>query len=111
MQKDVNSLTEFKEFSENNKGAVTYFSTPECNVCKVLKPKLIDFLKDEFPQMKFAYIDVSKSKELAGQNSIFAVPTIIFHLEGKEFIRTSRNVNLNELREQLGRVYPLVFEN
>ncbi len=111
MQIDVNDVKEFQDFVEKNKGAVTYFSTPECNVCKVLKPKLIDFLKEEFPEMKFAYVDVSKARELAGQNSIFAVPTILFFLEGREFIRKSRNVNLTELREQLGRVYSLVFEN
>jgi thioredoxin 1 len=111
VQTDINDLTEFKDIVENSKGVVTYFSTPECNVCKVLKPKLIDFLKEEFPQMKFVYIDVSRAKELAGQNAIFAVPTILFFLEGKEFIRKSRNVNLTELKDQLGRVYPLVFEN
>ena len=111
MQIDVKGLTEFKDIVENSKGVVTYFSTPDCNVCKVLKPKLIDFLREEFLQMKFAYIDVSQARVLAGQNAIFTVPTILFFLEGKEFIRKSRNVNLTELKEQLGRVYPLVFEN
>ncbi len=109
MQVDVNDVNGFKNFVEKNKGAVAYFSTPQCNVCKVLKPKLMEFLQDEFPEMKFAYVDVSQARELAGQNSIFAVPTILFFLEGREFIRKSRNVNLTELKEQLGRVYSLVF--
>jgi thioredoxin-like negative regulator of GroEL len=111
VQTTINDFHEFDSFVKENAGAVAYFSTPECNVCKVLKPKLIDFLKEEFPEMKFAYVDVSKARELAGQNAIFAVPTILFFLEGREFIRKSRNVNFTDLRNQLERVYSLVFEN
>ncbi len=42
--------------------------------------------------MKFAYVNTVKAMEMAAQNQVFAVPTILFHLDGKEFIRKSRNV-------------------
>lgn len=107
---DINTIDEFDNFIEKNAGAVAYFSTPECNVCKVLKPKLISMLEENYPEMKFAYVDVSKAKELAGQQSIFAVPTILFYFEGKEFLRKSRNINFPELDSELSRIYSLVFE-
>jgi len=105
----ITSLDEFKEFTSKNGGTVTYFSTPTCNVCKVLKPKLKELLAEHFPEMKFAYVNTVEAMELAAQNQVFAVPTILFHLDGKEFIRKSRNVNLNVLAEELERPYEMMF--
>lgn len=106
----LSTVEDFNEFTSNNSGTVTYFSTPTCNVCKVLKPKLKEMIAEHFPKMKFAYINTVESMELAAQNQVFAVPTILFHLDGKEFIRKSRNVNLNVLAEELDRPYKMMFE-
>ncbi len=106
---DINTISEFEDFIAKNTGAAIYFSTPTCNVCKVLKPKLIELLDSEFPQMNFAYVNCEIAKELSAQNSIFAVPTVLFYFEGKEFIRTSRNINLEELYHQLNRPYSFIF--
>ncbi len=106
----ISSIDEFNEFVKNNGGAVTYFSTPQCNVCKVLKPKLKELLSERFPEMKFAYVNTVEAEEMAAQNQVFTVPTILFHLDGREFIRKSRNVNLNILAEELERPYNMMFE-
>jgi thioredoxin 1 len=105
----ISSIDEFKEFISKNGGAVTYFSTPQCSVCKVLKPKLKEMLAEQFPKMKFGYINTVEAPELSAQNQIFTVPTILFHLDGKEFIRKSRNINLNVLAEELERPYDMMF--
>ena len=109
MQIDLFTVDEFKNFISQNPGAVVYFSTPTCNVCKVFKPKLIELLDTEFPSMKFAYVDCDRSKELAAQNSVFAVPTILFFMDGKEIIRKSRNINLAELEQDIARPYSMFF--
>jgi len=105
----LTAIESYNEFINKNLGTVIYFSTPMCNVCKVLKPKLIELLVSEFPEMKFAYINCDKAKELAAQNNVFTVPTILFLFEGKEFIRKSRNINLNNLTQELKRPYHLLF--
>ncbi len=110
MQTDLYTISEFENFVAQNPGAVVYFSTPQCNVCKVLKPKLKELLKSDFPEMNFAYVNCEEAKEIAAQNGVFAVPTISFSLDGKEFIRKSRNVNLAELAHELKRPYSLMFE-
>jgi thioredoxin-like negative regulator of GroEL len=110
MQTDIFTSAEFNSFISPNKAAVIYFSTPDCNVCKVLKPKLIEFLTEEFPKIVFAYVDCEKAKELAAQNGIFSVPTILFFFEGKEMIRQSRNVNFSELWGDLNRIFSLMEE-
>jgi len=105
----LTSIESYIEFIKNNLGTVIYFSTPTCNVCKVLKPKLKELLVSEFPEMKFAYINSEEAKELAAQNNVFTVPAILFLFEGKEFIRKSRNINLNNLADELKRPYRLLF--
>ena len=110
MQKTINSLEAFDLFLNANPIAAVYFSTPGCNVCKTLKPKFKELLNDEFPKNSFAYVNVSDAKELAAQNSVFTVPTIVFFFDGKESLRKSRNINLNELKKELERPYSFLFE-
>ena len=110
MQKDIINEDDFNKFISGNPGAMVYFSTSSCNVCKVLKPKLIDLLNENFPKIKFAYVDCEKSKALAAQNNIFAVPTILFFMDGKEFFRKSRNVSLSEIHNGIARPYSLYFD-
>ncbi len=109
MTTDIFTQGEFKEFIAANPGTVVYFSTPQCGVCKVLKPKVIELLEEKFPLMKFAYVDCEKAKELAAQNNIFAVPTILFFIDGKEIFRKSRNISIAEIEHDVARPYLLFF--
>ena len=103
------SFSDFQETAKNHQAVCFYLSTPECNVCKVLKPKVIEMLENEFPQIAYYYIDLNQAKEISGQLSVFSVPTILVYFEGKETIRVSRNVHLEELREQIERYYKMIF--
>ncbi len=103
------SIQSFLEITKSNKAVCFYLSTPECNTCKVLKPKVIEILKDNFPQIHFCYVDLNEAKEIGGQLSVFSVPTILVYFVGKETIRVSRNVHLDELREQIDRYYKMIF--
>ena len=109
MYKDISTIDEFNEFIKSNTAALVYFSTPGCNVCKVLKPKTLEFINENFPQIKSAYVDCEKGKELAAQNNVFTVPVIVIYFEGKEFIRKARNINFSDLFRDLDRAYNLLF--
>lgn len=99
----------FIEITKANNAVCFYLSTPECNVCKVLKPKVVEMIENEFPGMSFCYVDLNNAKEISGQLSVFSVPTILVYFDGKESIRASRNVHLEELREQIERYYNMFF--
>lgn len=101
--------SELDEFIQANDAVAVYFSTEYCNVCKVLKPKIIEFLEENFPKIIFKYVDIEKSRETAGKYSIFAVPTIVFYFNGQETFRKSRNFSLSELYQAVGRPYSLLF--
>ena len=105
----INTFSEFQSILLVHKAVCFYLSTPECSVCKVLKPKVIEMIKNNFPGLKFHYVDLTKAKEISGQLSVFSVPTILVYFEGKETIRVSRNIHLEELREKIDRYYKLIF--
>ncbi len=106
----IYSQKEFDEFISSNRLPVVYFSTPERSVCKVIKPKLIELLNNQFRLTSFGYVNCDEQKHIAAQLSIFAVPTIFFYAEGKEFLRESRNIDLLSVEQTLSRIYKLIFE-
>ncbi len=107
----VKSLDELNRLVEKEDAILVYFSHEKCNVCKVLKPKVAELLRRYFPKMKMVYADTVKTPEIAGQNSIFAVPTIVTFMGGRESFRRSRNIGIAELSELIGRPYNMMFEN
>lgn len=110
-EKVLKSFDDLIKSVEESPAVCFYLSTPECNVCKVLKPKVIELIKNEFPLMQFHYVDLNEAKEIAGQLSVFTVPTILVFFDGKEMIRASRNIHIDELREQINRYYQMIFSN
>ena len=112
MNKDYTSISTLEEFNNlisNEDGVLVYFSHEKCNVCKVLKPKVTKLLSEEFTNLKMIYADTVKSPEIAGQNRVFTVPTILVFLGGKEYIRASRNISVDELKKQISRPYGMMF--
>lgn len=109
MYQHIENLQEFEQFVADSPAVLAYFSTLECNVCKVLKPKVMELILSEFPEVSLLYVETNLQPEIAAQNRIFAVPTLMVYFDGKEFIRKSRNFGLDELRQELQRPYKLMF--
>lgn len=86
-----------------------YFSHQDCNVCKVLFPKIRLLLEQEFPKMELQYINVHEQPDVAAGFQVFTVPTILIFFEGKEYYRFARNVSLIQLKEAIERPYNLLF--
>jgi thioredoxin-like negative regulator of GroEL len=107
---EVTSLDEFNRLVQEEAGALFYFSHDACNVCKVLKPKIMDLFADQFPKIGRYYVNTETTPEVSAQLSIFAVPTIILYLDGREYVRESRNVSMEKLAQQVQRPYDMMFE-
>ncbi len=105
----VETLDQLQEVIDKQDAVLVYFSHEKCNVCKVLKPKVAEMLQEKFPKVKMVYADTVKSPEIAGQNSVFAVPTIITYMGGREYFRKSRNIGLAELKQLIDRPYQMIF--
>jgi len=107
--KDIKNIQQLEELKKSELAFLVYFSHEKCNVCKVLKPKINLLLEKKFPEMEMYYADTVLYPEIAAQNSIFTVPTILAFFDNKESFRKSRNISLPELENILSRPYNLIF--
>ncbi|WP_010664518.1 thioredoxin family protein [Marinilabilia salmonicolor] len=106
----ISSIDHFNEVVKEEAAILVYFSHEQCNVCKVLKPKVQSLLEEKFPQMAMYYSDTVNQAEVAAQNRVFAVPTVLVFFDGRETYRFSRNIGLGELEQSIQRPYSMIFE-
>jgi thioredoxin 1 len=60
---------------------VKRFTAAWCGPCRQLAP-LFEQLKTSFPDVMFETIDVDNNKELAQENFVTSIPTVIFEKDG-----------------------------
>lgn len=101
------TLSEFKETLNQKPVYVAYFSTPQCNVCKVLRPK-VEELAAQYENIGFIYINTEDMPEIAGQFTVFSVPTVVIFAEGREYKRLSRSFSLDEIQDYFERLLSLL---
>ncbi|WP_111706526.1 thioredoxin family protein [Lutibacter citreus] len=108
MQK-YNSIEEIEKFILNTNFVLLYFNTISCSVGEALEPKVKKLIKDKFPKIEYYNVDINLSPEISAKYNAFVEPTILVFIEGKEYIRKSRNIGLFELEEAIKRLYELIF--
>ena len=104
----METIENIRDFIINEQVALLYLTTKDCNVCKVLKPKIQDVCS-EFELVRDKYIDLDNLPELKGEFSVFAAPTMILFIEGKETLRFSRNIDLLDFELKLKRYCELLI--
>ncbi len=108
----MQTILNYKEFEEevrNNDAIIFYFSHENCSVCKVMLPKIEQLIESFYPKIKLAYSNTINSPEIAAQNRIFAVPTVLIYFTGKLYFQFSRNFSMDEIKEAIERPYSMIF--
>lgn len=85
-----------------------YFTAPGCGVCYALKPKLFYAVMAHFDPFEIETIDIEQTPEIAAHFGVFAIPTVLIFLQGKEFLRKSRHMSVDEIIEQIERPHRLM---
>ena len=93
---------------KENMAVMVYFSAPTCNVCHALKPKLLEAVDENFDKFKIVSVDVSLSQDVSAHFSVFAIPTVLIFLDGKEFLRKSRHMSVDEVVREIKRPYEIM---
>lgn len=106
---EIRSFEKFIELKEKEPMLLAYFSTEDCNVCKVLRPKVETLILNKFPKIKLTFIKSDILPEVAAQHRVFSAPTILVFIEGRETIRKSRNIGIGELEQEIERPYSMLF--
>jgi len=101
--------SKIKDIIDSEVGVLLYFSTPSCNVCKVIKPKLKELFEANFPLIKMVSIDSSEYPQISASYQVFSAPTILLYLDKKEFAREGRNISIDRFIQNTKRVYELLI--
>ena len=104
------TLEEIRNIIQTQNAVSIYFSGENCNVCKALQPKIKDMFNNSFPKVEQYYFDIDEYREIAVYFNVFSMPTILVFLDGKEFIRKSRNLSVSEFAKDFQRPYSLFFD-
>ncbi|MEK6658688.1 MAG: thioredoxin family protein [Campylobacterota bacterium] len=105
----MQTTEDIKKIIEENLAVMLYFSAPTCNVCHALKPKLVDAILSNFKEFEIVSIDTSIEQEIAANFSIFAIPSVLIFLGGKEFLRKSRHMSVDEVIREIKRPYEIMI--
>ncbi len=106
----MQNLKSVNDIIHKKPAVILYFSTSTCNVCRSLKPKLIDAVQKHINKFEIIDIDIATGTDVAASFNVFAIPTVLFFLEGKEFLRKSRHMSIGEVIREIKRPYDMLFD-
>jgi thioredoxin 1 len=94
----------FEQVIAENAFVLAYFSGLSCSVCHALKPKIEKLINVYFPDVLLVEISTEQQPELAARLSVFTIPVILFYVDGKEYIREVRFIDLSVLEQKLRKI-------
>ena len=107
---EIQTIEQIRKEIDSKEPILIYFSGENCSVCKVLKPKIEDEVKNNFPKMRVLEVKTDLSLELTAQFMVFSIPTIIIYFDSKEFKRYGRNMSIPLFIDEIKRPYKLMCE-
>ena len=81
MVKEINA-EEYAEIINSQTPVVIDFHATWCGPCKVLSP-ILEELNDEIEGVEFVKLDVDQHPQIAGQNQVMGVPTVVILKDGE----------------------------
>ncbi len=79
--KDINAQ-EYSELLNSDSPVVIDFHATWCGPCKVLSP-ILEELSSEVEGVEFVKLDVDQHPQIAGQNQVMGVPTVVILKDGE----------------------------
>ena len=104
----MNTIENIEQSIKENTAVMVYFSAPTCNVCHSLKPKLLEALDTNFKEFVVESVDISVEEDIAPHFGVYAIPTVLIYLDGKEFLRKSRHMSVSEIMSEIERPYKIM---
>ena len=81
MVKEINA-EEYAQIVNSSNPVVIDFHATWCGPCKVLSP-ILEELDDEIEGVEFVKLDVDQHPQIAGQNQVMGVPTVVILKDGE----------------------------
>ena len=81
MVREINA-EEYAEIVNSSNPVVIDFHATWCGPCKVLSP-ILEELNEEIEDVEFVKLDVDQHPQIAGQNQVMGVPTVVILKDGE----------------------------
>ena len=107
---NLNNEHDFNRLLAEERALLFYFATDSCSVGEALDPKVRALLNEKFPEVWFVWVDMNLYPRVSANQNVFVEPTILFFVDGKEYLRMSRNIHLADLDVSIKRIYDLAFD-
>jgi thioredoxin-like negative regulator of GroEL len=104
----MQTIQDIEKTIKDNLAVMLYFSAPTCNVCHALKPKLLQAIDENFKDFVVESIDISQTQDIAPHFGVFAIPTVLIFLDGREFLRKSRHMSVDDVIRDIKRPYEIM---
>ena len=108
--KNITNVQDFERLKNTQDILLAYFSHDKCSVCKALLPKVKELIQRDFPQVLLTYCNIEHAPFLAAQLSIFTAPALVIYVQGKEYVRYTGNIGLEQLARSIARPYDMLIE-
>ena len=101
--KHQTNINEIEQAISKNRLCLFYVKAPDCGVCNVMHSK-VERLVEDYPQLLSFYTDITEEPLIASRFLVYAGPTVLLILEGKEVYRSSRFIDLDELDRKIAQL-------
>lgn len=107
--KMLKTSEDIKNMINDSKICILYFTGMKCSACEIIKYKIEDIAK-KYPNIVCGEVNGENNEILAAEYNAFALPICIVFTNGKESIRTGKNVDILEFERSIDRYYNMMFE-
>jgi len=73
-----------------------------------LLPQVEEVMKD-FPKIEMGLVNAGKVEEIAGFLMAFTVPVLVLYVDGREYLREARIVQVEKFRDDMAKIYEGIF--
>lgn len=105
---EIHSAAELTQLLQQNDAVLLLFGATHCGVCQSIKPRIGDMLRDEFSQMKWAYIDCHTHPAIAAAHHVFSLPVVELYFYGQAFARFAKVFSIRDVKEAIARPYQML---
>jgi len=107
---NISSIEEFDQLKNNREMFLLYLNNNNCSIGENVEPKVKGLLQNNFPEILFVNVNTDESQYLSSKLNFSDPPTLIFFIEGKEYLRKSRAFGIEELKKEVKRLYDLFLK-
>ncbi|MCR4766252.1 MAG: thioredoxin family protein [Bacteroidaceae bacterium] len=104
--KHLTNINDIEQMIAEHRVCLFYIKAPDCGVCHVMLDK-VGQKADQYPSLCSFYTDIQEEPLIAGRFLVYAGPTVLLLMEGKEVYRASQFISLDELEQRINQYLQL----